>query len=76
MNIKQICLRLNLDKPLNRYSPRSRKQLKRLCPVFDGIVQAYTVTAPPEHPPEASETPDEEQILEVIDLDYIKNIGF
>ncbi len=134
--IKQICLRLNLDKPLHKQAykflngiekPRFKSYTNAACiaitdyfkryyksvddPYFEtrereerfieqilaeidkaiekalpsfltaclaGIIQPYAVTVPPqpEHPPEAAEKPDEEKILEEIDLDYIKNMGF
>lgn len=59
------------------------KAMEKALPSFltaclAGIVQPYAVTAPPptERPPESAEKPTDEEILEEINLDYIKNIGF
>lgn len=132
MNIKQICLRLNLDKPLHKetydflngiekskfksytnaaciaiteyfkryyksvddpyFETREREErfieqilgqletaIERALPSFltaclTGILQQYSVTAP--NTVEKSAEHTDEEILENIDLDYIKNIGF
>ena len=136
MNIKQICLRLNLDKPLHKqtyellnnidkskfksytnaaciaitdyfkryyksvddpyFETREReelfieqilaeieKALEKALPNFlaaclAGIVQPYAVKVPQpaETPTETAEKPTEEEIMDEIDLDYIKNVGF
>lgn len=49
-----------------------------LTACFAGIVQPYAaaVPLPTGCPPEAAEKLNEEEILEEIDLDYIKNMGF
>lgn len=59
------------------------KALEKALPNFlaaclAGIVQPYAVKIPPttERPLESTEKLDEEEILEEIDLDYIKNMGF
>lgn len=59
------------------------KAMEKALPSFltaclAGIVQPYAVTAPPptERPPESAEKSSDEEILEGIDLDYIKNMGF
>ena len=136
MNIKQICLRLNLDKPLHKqtyellnnidkskfksytnaaciaitdyfkryyksvddpyFETREReelfieqilakieKALEKALPNFlaaclAGIVQPYAVKVPQsaENHAETAEKPTDDEILEEIDLDYIKNVGF
>ena len=136
MNIKQICLRLNLDKPLHKqtyellnsidkskfksytnaaciaitdyferyyksvddpyFETREReerfveqilteieKALEKALPSFltaclAGIVQPYAVKVPQsaETPAETAEKLTDEEILDEIDLDYIKNVGF
>lgn len=135
-NVKQICLRLNLDKPLHKqtydylngidksqlksytnaaclaitdyfqryyksaddpyFETREReerfiaqilaeveKAIEKALPSFltaclAGMVQPYAVKVPQsaENHTETAKNPTDEEILEEIDLDYIKNVGF